>query len=174
MSDFEVNSADYWESRFEGDWAQTQGCEQTRFLARILLQHLPAWLENDIRSNHLSVLDWGCAEGEAVDAFQTHFPDSSITGIDRSSNAIRNARRKFGLQSFNNLDGLTTPLPVTFDILVASKVLQYFDSPWQVLAKLGANVVRHVVIMVAFREPYGTPRHLYTFDDATIGTRIDP
>ncbi len=174
MSDFEVNSADYWESRFEGDWAQTQGCEQTRFFARILLQYLPAWLENEIRSNHLSVLDWGCAEGEAVDAFHTHFPDSSITGIDRSSNAIRNARRKFGLQSFNHLDALTTPLPVTFDILVASNVLQYFDSPWQVLAKLGTHVSRHILVLAPFREPNGTPRHLYTFDDATIGTRIDP
>ena len=69
MNDFEVNSADYWESRFEGDWAQTQGCEQTRYFARILLDHLPFWLEAEIQANRLSICDWGCAEGEAVDAF---------------------------------------------------------------------------------------------------------
>ena len=64
MNDFEVNSADYWESRFEGDWAQTQGCEQTRYFARILLDHLPFWLEAEIQANRLSICDWLEAEGE--------------------------------------------------------------------------------------------------------------
>ena len=135
MTDSEVYSADYWESRFEGDWAQTEGCEQTRYFARILLHHLPSWLEDEIRANRLSILDWGCAEGEAVDSFRTHFPQSHIAGIDRSTSAIRNARLKFGPQYFFSQDVLSAPLPVTFDVLVTSHVLQYFQAPWRVLSK---------------------------------------
>lgn len=174
MIDFEVNSADYWESRFEGDWAQTQGCEQTRYFARILLDNLPSWLEDEIKANNLSICDWGCAEGEAVDSFRTHFPQSRITGIDRSGNAIRKARGKFGTEYFIRQDVLTTPLPITFDVLAISNVLQYFKAPWLVLRTLGAYASRHLLVLVPFREEERIPGHLYNFDDATIGTLIDP
>jgi glycosyltransferase involved in cell wall biosynthesis len=173
MTDFEVNSAGHGESRFEGDWAQTQGCGQTRYFARILLHLLPPWLEDEIRANRLSILDWGCAEGEAVDSFRTHFPQSHVAGIDRSASAIRNARQKFGAPYFVNQDVLSAPPPVVFDVLVISNLLQHFQDPWPVLRKLGIYAARHLLILVPFREesPSGS---LYPFDDATIGTRIDP
>jgi glycosyltransferase involved in cell wall biosynthesis len=174
MTDFEVNSADYWESRFEGDWAQTQGCEQTRYFARILLDHLPSWLEDEIRTNSLSIGDWGCAEGEAVDTFRSHFPQSRVRGIDRSHNALRKARHKFGTEYFIGHDVLTAPLPVAFDILATSNVLQYFQAPWPVLRTLGVHAARHLLMLVPYREENRVREHLYTFDDATIATRIDP
>jgi hypothetical protein len=174
MTDFEVNSADYWESRFERDWAQTQGCEQTSYFARILLDHLPSWLEDEIRTNGLSLCDWGCAEGEAVEAFRTHFPQSRIRGIERSHNALRKARYKFGTEYFIGHDVLTAPLPATFDVLAASNVLQYFQTPWPVLRTLGVHAARHLLMLVPYREENRAPEHLYTFDDATIATRIDP
>jgi glycosyltransferase involved in cell wall biosynthesis len=166
MTDFEVN--------FEGDWAQTQGCEQTSYFARILLDHLPSWLEDEIRTNSLSICDWGCAEGEAVDAFRTYFPQSRVRGIDRSHNALRKARHKFGTEYFIDHDVLTAPLPITFDVLATSNVLQFFQAPWLVLRKLGVHSARHLLILVPFREENRAPEHLYTFDDATIGTHIDP
>ena len=173
MTDFEVNSADHGESRFEGDWAQTQGCGQTRYFARILLHLLPPWLEDEIRANRLSILDWGCAEGEAVDSFRTHFPRSHVVGIDRSASAIGNARQKFGAPFFFNQDVLSAPPPVAFDVLVISNLLQHFQDPWPVLRQLGDYAARHLLILVPFREesPSGS---LYPFDDATIGTRIAP
>jgi glycosyltransferase involved in cell wall biosynthesis len=174
MTDFEVNSADYWESRFERDWAQTQGCEQTRYFARILLEHLPSWLEDEIRTNSLSICDWGCAEGEAVDTLRIHFPQSRIRGIDRSHQALRKARHKFGTEYFIGHDVFAAPLPVTFDILSTSNVLQYFQAPWPVLHTLGVHAARHLLILVPFREQSPSPEHLYTFDDATIATHIDP
>src|SRR5580700_9401175 len=173
MTDFEVNSADHGESRFEGDWAQTQGCGQTRYFAGILLHLLPPWLENEIRANRLSILDWGCAEGEAVDSFRTHFPRSHVAGVDRSASAIRNARQKFGAPYFVNQDVLTAPPPVTFDVLSISNLLQHFQEPWPVLRKLGLHAARHLLILVPFREE-SQSGGLYTFNDATIGTRIDP
>jgi glycosyltransferase involved in cell wall biosynthesis len=172
MTDFEGNSADYQESHFQGDQSQSQGGEQTRYLAQILLRHLPSWLEEEIRTNHLSILDWGCAEGEAVDSLRTHFPQSQVTGIDRSADAIQKARLKFGAEHFVSQDVLTAPLPVTFDVLATTHVLQGFRAPWLVLRKLGAHVARHLVVMVPYREP--SLNGCYAFDDDTIGTRIDP
>ncbi len=174
MIGFEVNSAGYWEARFEGDWAQTQGCERTRYFARVLLDNLPSWLEDEIQANSLSVCDWGCAEGEAVDAFRTHFPRSRITGIDRSGNAIRKAQDKFGAEGFLCRDVLSAPLPATFDVLATSNVLQYYQAPWPVLEVLGSHAARHLAVLVPFRERNPASEHLYTFDDATIATRIDP
>ena len=174
MTEFEVNSADYWESRFEGDWAQTHGCEQTKYFARILLDNLPPWLEDEIRTNSLSICDWGCAEGEAVDALRAHFPQSRVRGIDRSHHALHKARSKFVAEYFIGHDVLTAPLPVTFDILVTSNVLQYFEAPWPVLGRLGVHAARHLLVLVPFREEHRPPEHRYTFDDAAIGTHIDP
>jgi hypothetical protein len=174
MIGFEVNSAEYWDWRFEVDWAQEHGCERTRYFARVFLDSLPVWLEDEIRANGLSICDWGCAEGEAVDSFRAHFPQSRITGIDWSSKAIRKAQEKFGTEYFIGQDVLTNPLPVTFDILATSNVLQYFQAPWPVLRKLGAHAARHLLILVPFREGNRVREHLYSFDDATIGTHIDP
>ena len=59
---------------------------------------------------------------------------------------------------------------MTFDVLAATNVLQYFEAPWRVLGKLGVHVARHLLVSVPFR----IEGHRYTFDDSTIGTHIDP
>src|SRR4029079_19591149 len=152
MTDFEVNS---------------EGCERTRYFARILLDHLPPWLDDEIRAQHLSILDWGCAEGEAVEALRGHFPENRVAGIDPPAEAVRKARGKFGESSFFHLDALNEPLPVDFDILLTSNVLQGLAAPWQAVRKLARHATRHLLVLVPFRGE--SP-----FDDSTIGTRIDP
>jgi glycosyltransferase involved in cell wall biosynthesis len=161
MIDFEVNSPAYWDSRFEREWAQTQGCEQTQYFAGIVLDELPLWLQNEIRENRLSICDWGCAEGEAVASFRTAFPNSRVTGIDRSSNAIHKAVDKFGAEHFTCHDVLTEPLSGSFDVLVVSNVLQYFQEPSHVLRTLGSHTERHLVVLAPI-------------EDTTIATHIGP
>ncbi len=143
--------------------------EETRYFARILLKHLPSWLEDEIRSDCLSICDWGCAEGEAVDLVRSHFPLSRIRGVDPSPDAIRRARSKFGTEYFLTHDVLKAPLPATFDVVSSCHVLQDFPAPWQVLGKVAAHATRHVVLLV----PYGED-HVYNFNEATISTRVEP
>src|SRR3989304_1575524 len=62
-----INSASYWNARFGGGWGGHGGREQTRFFAELALRSLPAWIARDIAVNKLTVLDWGCAEGDATE-----------------------------------------------------------------------------------------------------------
>ena len=134
----------------------TQGGEQTRYFARILLDHLPSWLGDEIQSGGLSICDWGGTEGEAADSFRSHFPQSRAIGIGRTA-------------------GKETPsLPATFDVVAASNVLQFYEAPWAVLEGLGAHAERHLLVLVPFREVNRPREHAYTFDDASIATRITP
>ena len=62
-----INSMQYWDNRFENNWEMMQGNEQTVFFTNIALQLMPDWLKNQIKENKLTICDFGCAEGEAVD-----------------------------------------------------------------------------------------------------------
>jgi len=135
--------------------------------------NLPLWLEDEIRTESLSICDWACGEGERVDALRARFPQSRVRGIDQSHEALRKARQKFGAEYFIHHDVLAAPLPFRFDVLASFHVLQSFEAPWAVLGKLAMHAVRHLVVLVPFG---GTrdPEQRYTFLDSTIGTRIAP
>ncbi len=82
MKDVDINSRLYWDIRFRTDWEKKGGREQTRFFCQITLEHLPEWIISDIEGNHLSIMDLGCAEGDAVEMLARRFPDSKIVGVD--------------------------------------------------------------------------------------------
>src|SRR5579871_1169931 len=145
MTDCEVYPGD-WGARFE-DWARFQNGRQSRFLARTLLDHLPPWLEQEIRADRLSILDWACGDGEGVDALRSHFPRNHIAGIDPSPDAILRARLQFGPQFFTP-EVLRADPPVAFDVLTIAHVLPYFKAPWKVLRALGAHASRHLLVLV--------------------------
>ena len=168
MTGFEVNSRE--QSRFETYGAHTEATGEARYWAEIFRRHLPLWLDEEIRQNRLSILDWACGEGERVDSLRTHFPQSHVAGIDRSAEAIHQARLQFGSTHFVPWD-VSAPLPVTFDILVTASVQDY-ETPWLVLSRLGTQVARHVVMLVPYAEC--RPGQMYRFDESTIGTRIEP
>lgn len=102
------------------------------YFARVLLENLPSWLEEEIRANGLTICDWGCAEGEALESFRTRFPRSCVTGIGR--------------------DVLSAPLGATFDIVATSNGLQNFEDPWPALRGVAPHAARHLLILVPFRE----------------------
>ena len=54
-----INSAEYWNGRFEENWETMLGAEQTVFFAEIALKLLPSWLKMDITSEKLSICDFG-------------------------------------------------------------------------------------------------------------------
>ena len=62
----EVNSNAYWDGRFQNDWEANEGPAQSRFFCALVLDALPAWVIRFIRDEQLSVLDWGCAQGDGT------------------------------------------------------------------------------------------------------------
>jgi 2-polyprenyl-3-methyl-5-hydroxy-6-metoxy-1,4-benzoquinol methylase len=91
----QINNETYWENRFKGNSKLSIGSKQTAFFGDIALKNFPEWFINDIKDNDSSICDVGCAEGEITGLFSKYFTNSQITGIDFSSNAIDNARKKF-------------------------------------------------------------------------------
>ena len=52
---FSINSREYWDDRFEGDWEDMQGKEQTAFFAEVALRLMPSWLKAEIISEKLGI-----------------------------------------------------------------------------------------------------------------------
>ncbi|HKU51112.1 MAG TPA: hypothetical protein VJQ25_01490, partial [Nitrospira sp.] len=67
MDDQHVNSKEYWDRRFRLDWEAMQGREQSRFFAKVALEHLPPWFFTLARAQRLTFCDWGCAQGDGTD-----------------------------------------------------------------------------------------------------------
>jgi len=85
----------------------------------------------------LTALDLGCGDG-ALTLEIARFAET-VVGVDRRAAAIQGARsraakRSAGNVTFEELDFLTAEVPgAPFDLVVASQVLQTFDTPQDVL-----------------------------------------
>jgi Methyltransferase domain len=163
MSD--VNSRDYWNTRFETDWTLRRGCEQSRFFANIALGLMPDWLVRALRAG-ATVCDWGCAMGDGTAALAAALPGAKFTGIDFSSAAIEHATRHHPAVRFACRDLLQEAPAERFDVLFSSNVLEHFPQPDDVLGKLAAHTGAVMVHLVPFREPLANrePEHTAAFD----------
>jgi SAM-dependent methyltransferase len=161
----EVNSREYWNTRFETDWTTRSGCEQSRFFASVILRLLPSWLVRVLRDG-ASVCDFGCAMGDGTAVLAGALAGARFTGVDFSATAIERARRGHPGLDFACRDLLQEPAGEGFDVLLSSNVLEHFQSPRQVLATLAGHSRRLMVHLVPFREPLAArdPEHLAAFD----------
>ena len=66
MEELKINSKEYWDYRFEKNWNDFGGENQTRFFANIACSMMPQWLTDEISQNKYMICDMGCAEGDAV------------------------------------------------------------------------------------------------------------
>ena len=79
-----MNSQEYWNRRFECDWASQRGPEQTSFFCRLMLLHLPGWFAREVNEGRYSICDFGCAEGDCTQMLFDYFPASKVEGVDFS------------------------------------------------------------------------------------------
>ncbi|MCU0862852.1 MAG: methyltransferase [Planctomycetes bacterium] len=163
MSD--VNSRDYWNTRFETDWSSRQGCEQSRFFADVAIALMPPWLVRLLREG-ATVCDFGCAMGDGTQALAAALPGARFTGVDFSSAAIEHAQRHHQGARFECRDLLQQAGSGEFDVLFSSNVLEHFHRPTEVLGQLAAHTGRLMVHLLPFRERPAVrePEHHVVFD----------
>ena len=77
-----INSDTYWNTRFTEDWEAYEGPEQSRFFARIAIEHLPRWLIEQLKWQPLTLADWGCAQGDGTDVWASHIGGHQVVGVD--------------------------------------------------------------------------------------------
>lgn len=171
VNEEEVNSKNYWNRRFRTDWRELGGPQQTETFARVALRLMPPWLSTDIHANMRSLLDAGCAEGEAVALFQRRFGhDCRIEGIDFSEEAIERAKAKHGGDAFRAGD--ITALDAPYDVIFSSNTLEHFPDPLAVLERWTAHARHHVVLLLPFWEWRRESEHAFTFDHASLPASV--
>ena len=159
-----INSNEYWDTRFENDWTEYGGEDQSRYFARVLIEVLPEWLKKDIRENNYSICDWGCAQGDGTDIFSTTF-NKKVVGVDFSGIAIDQAKNKYASSEFLNLNFLDESIrpEIKFDIVMSSNTLEHFYEPFKIL-----NILKDVsngllIISVPYEEINRIEEHHFTF-----------
>ncbi|WDZ57575.1 methyltransferase domain-containing protein [Paenibacillus polymyxa] len=162
MSGFEVNSQEYWESRFKTDWDTFSGREQSVFFANIALNLMPDDLIEEIKREKYEICDVGCAEGDGVNVFSKFFDEAQMTGVDFSQEAIAKAKQAYPHIKFNcaSIETLTEK----FDVIFSSNTLEHFYQPFDMLEKLMEKTKRYVVLLLPFQENPLYPEHFHSFD----------
>jgi len=129
MSD-NINSAEYWNARFAtGDWEAKHGRWQTRSFAEkhVDLLRLPRTFDG-------SLLDFGCALGDALAVYRNRFPRADLYGCDHSKEAIEQCREEHGnVAEFIHGDCDSVP---NVDVIIASNVVEHITDDHLVVRKL--------------------------------------
>lgn len=74
-----------------GSYEQNRGRQQTRLFAQAFCEHV-----RFDQSKEFSLLDVGCALGEAISVFSDLYPNANLSGTDRSKAAIEIAYKEKG------------------------------------------------------------------------------
>ena len=163
-----INSAEYWNGRFEENWETMLGAEQTVFFAEIALKLLPSWLKMEITSEKLSICDFGCALGQAVDVLHTSLK-TEVCGVDFSEQAITAAQSRFSQYKFVKKDIVNDDMSdISFDIGYVSNVLEHIPDPWRTAKNISQCISRYLIIMIPFRESLNIDEHCNKFVPANI------
>lgn len=133
------NTRAAWEEEFAetGFWENNQGRRQTRLFAKFFLDHISVPLPQPF-----SVLDVGCAVGDALPLWHKAYPRAQLFGCDVSARAIERAKKEWGgiavfeTRGFDELRG-------DFDVVYCSNVMEHFDNH----VAIAESLLRHCRIL---------------------------
>src|SRR5258706_6660910 len=143
----EVNSVDYWNRRFLEDWIAKAGRKQTAFFAELCSRELPSWLIEEARTSKFSILDYGCALGDALPVLQRIFPESTIRGGDVAEVGLGMARALRPGFEFIHVDATGKPAKLA-DVIYCSNTLEHFENWRDVLQRLARHANEYVLVVV--------------------------
>ena len=167
--DTKINSDSYWNKRFSDDWECYEGPAQSRFFARLTISNLPGWLFDAIGNEKLTLVDWGCAQGDGTSEWCSKMPSAQITGVDFSEIAINDAKSRYPEIEFINQNWLDkTVTSGKYDILFSSNTLEHFHDPYDVLRKICNRSEKIIILALPYRELNRISEHFYTFSPNNI------
>ena len=141
------NTRKTWEEEFAetGFWENNQGRRQTKLFAEFFHKHIKLPFEEAF-----SVLDVGCAIGDALGVWHNKYPHAKLFGCDISQRAVERARKEFGdiatfeQKSFSEIDA-------QFDAIYCSNVMEHFEDH-VAIAEVLLRHCRILYIMTPFAE----------------------
>ena len=150
MSEEKINSKEYWNERFDGDWDESAGRIQTKFFTYILLEGLSADIREDIFKSKYSIGDVSGGTGDSLPILHEEFPESFLRGYDFSERAIAQARELYPKFDFKVADIFSAEYPE--HVLICSNTLEHFKNPWEAFDSLAKIEPKYIVILVPFLE----------------------
>lgn len=171
----QINSKSYWDMRFNKNWESCDGPWQTRFFYQVAVSNLPAWLIFQMKSQALTLVDWGCAQGDGVDVWASHLHAGRVAGVDFSAVAVQQAAARYPAIQFFHEDWLDEARSVTntFDVVFSSNTLEHFHSPYDVLPILSRRARKAVILTLPYKEMQRIDEHFFTFLPDNIPLRLD-
>jgi len=160
-----INSERYWDHRFTEDWEARQGPSQSRFFAQLAIEHMPSWLLDQIRCQSLTVVDWGCAQGDGTDVWAAYLDIRQLIGVDFSSVAVEQASRRYPGIRFMNEDWLNNQVNnhLSFDVVFSSNTLEHFQTPYDVLDVISKRAKKALILALPYREYDRIDEHFFSF-----------
>jgi O-antigen biosynthesis protein len=172
-----INSQSYWENRFQENWQSLGGPSQSSFFAHIAVADLPSWFMQVIDSKQLTIVDWGCAQGDGTAILKEKFKGAQIAGVDFSQVAVSQAKIRYPELTFLAEDWLVdleseVQLKPRYDVIFSSNTLEHFHNPYQVLEKISNRANKAIVLALPYREMNRIDEHFYTFAPGNIPLRL--
>ena len=148
-----INTKSYWDKRFSsGDWENNSGKSQTAKFALSQMKHLD--IPNDFTG---TILDFGCALGDAFPIYKRKFPKAKLIGLDISEEAINKCRTSYGHLG-NFFAGTLDDVPVV-DIIISSNVFEHLSNNIK-MAKDLLSKCNDLYIIVPYDEiDHDNPQH---------------
>tara|TARA_B110000259_G_scaffold184220_1_gene230836 strand:- start:1104 stop:1736 length:633 start_codon:yes stop_codon:yes gene_type:complete len=139
-----INTKKYWESRFKSSSWGKKGIQQTREYA---ISNVTQMGVNEDFTG--SILDFGCAFGDAIPIYCATFPNATFSGIDISKNAIKQCKNKYGnIAKFKTVnDGAIK----NHDLIIASHVLEHITDDKSTV-KMLLSKCKELFIFVPYKE----------------------
>ncbi|HYO98978.1 MAG TPA: glycosyltransferase [Pyrinomonadaceae bacterium] len=165
-----INSREWWQEYFVEHWEAHGGDDQTRHFMARLLAELDAPEKQFLRSQALTILDWGCAFGEGVEALGEASPQSRIVGLDFAPNAVEEARRRYPNHEFIVTE--QGEIPGEFDCIVTSNCLEHFEHPLEIIKAHLRACGKLYVLLVPYNEYPLHETHRSQFKEESFPERL--
>lgn len=167
MTSADLKDNDWWERYFAvgGDWESMGGRRQTRTFAEHFIRR--SGLSAD---QAFSLLDAGCALGDALALFAAAYSKAQLHGIDFSATAVARCREALG-ENVQLACGDLTAITGQYDAIYCSNTLEHFADFEERARQLLAHCCR-LFVMVPFHElregrplrPDPIQHHQHTFE----------
>lgn len=152
-----INTKQYWESRFKsGSWNKS-GQRQTREYANANVKHM------ELPFNFAgTLLDFGCAQGDAIPIYKEAFPNAKISGIDISDSAIETCQQRFGdIAGF--ISGDFTNISKK-DVIIASHIMEHLSDDKNIVRDL-LSKCKNLYVFVPYKEYPLYHEHVNYYDE---------
>ena len=151
-----INSQKYWERKFKsGKWG-SRGRKQTLEYAKANISQMS--LPENYKG---TILDFGCALGDAIPIYYAKYTDATICGYDISKNAIAYCQRKYS-QIAMFYHGSVDIIPEV-DVIVASHVMEHISGDKDLIRNLLLKC-KELYVFVPFMESPLYKEHVNCYD----------